>query len=251
MADIGAKIRNIRSLEKLNNMIEYSGEAMATIEENVSNYINGVKEVLEKQLEIIREKLEEAEERLSEAEDALADCEASQSYDEESGEYTPSCSCEAREVESARQEVEEWRKKYEEGQRIVRECQQEIDDYNYPGSPLCPPGGHYLILNMRDNQTPKASQLLRNCIDKLRDILQQDVGGDPSAIMDYVPEDQNKPLSEEERKIAFEKNIQDIKDKQSAFDVKDANRVMRCPECGRPLPLCICRNLHADVNLYQ
>jgi chromosome segregation ATPase len=251
MAEQGAHIRDVHSLEELNNMIEYTGEAMANIEENVSNYIDGVKEVLDKQLEFIQQKLEEAEEKLSEAEEALSSCEASQEYDEESGEYRPSCSSEERAVESARKEVEEWKKKYDEGKSIVDECRTEIDDYNAPAGFIQPPGGHYLIKYMREQQTPKASQQLRDCIEKLYDILQCDVGGDPGAALDWQPKDQDKPLTEDERFEAFKKNVQGIKKEQAANEVGDANRAMRCPFCGRPIPLCTCNNLHADVHLYQ
>lgn len=247
----GAHIRDVHSLEQLNNMIEYAGEAMANIEENVSNYIDGVKEVLDKQLEFIQKKLEEAEDKLSEAEDALSSCEASQEYDEESGEYRPSCRCEERAVESARKEVEEWKRKYDEGKRIVDECRTEIDDYNFPGGFIQPPGGHFLIKYMRETQTPKATQQLRDCIDKLYDILGCDVGGDPSAAADWQPKEEDKPLSEDERFEAFKKNIEGIKGEQASNEVKDANRAMRCPECGRPIVLCICKNLHADVHLYE
>lgn len=247
----GAHIRDVHSLEQLNNMIEYAGEAMANIEENVSNYIDGVKEVLDKQLEFIQKKLEEAEDKLSEAEDALSSCEASQEYDEESGEYRPSCRWEERAVESARKEVEEWKRKYDEGKRIVDECRTEIDDYNFPGGFIQPPGGHCLIKYMRETQTPKATQQLRDCIDKLYDILGCDVGGDPSAAADWQPKEEDKPLSEDERFEAFKKNIAGIKDEQASNEVKDANRAMRCPECGRPIALCTCKNLHADVHLYE
>lgn len=253
MSEQGAYIRDVGSLEQLNNTIEYSGEAMANIEENVSNYINGVKDVLERQLEIIKEKLEEAEERLREAEEDLSSCEASQEYDEESGELRPSCSWERSAVQSAREEVEEWKKKYEEGKNIVSECQNEIDDYNFPGSFINPPGGHYLILNMRDNQTPKASQQLRDCIDKLQDILNSDVGGvaEHSDVETSIANPEDRPRSKDERLNAFRDNIQGIKREQANCEVKDANRAMRCPNCGRPIPLCICNNLHGDVHLYQ
>lgn len=251
MDEHGAHIRNVHSLEELNNMIEYTGEAMSNIDENVRNYIDGVKDVLDKQLDYIKEKLEEAEANLSEAEDALSSCEASQEYDEESGEYRPSCSCEENAVEIARKEVEEWQEKKQKGESILNECETEISDYNSPGSILYPPGGHYLILNMRENQTPSASQQLRNCIDALYEILSCDVGGDPDAATNWQPNEENRPLSEQEREEVFKKNIQGIKDEQAKLDLKDANRAMRCPDCGRPSQLCICRNLHADVNLYE
>lgn len=253
MAEEGAYIRDVHSLEELNNMIEYSGEAMANIEENVSNYIDGVKDVLEKQLNIIRERLEEVKEKLREAEEALSSCEATQEYDEDCGEYKPSCNWERSTVQSAREEVDEWRRKYEEGKRIVSECQSEIDDYNFPGSFLYPPGGHHLILNMRDNQTPKASQQLRDCIDKLQDILNTDVGGESTDFYDnmYIANPEDRPLSADDRLNAFRDNIQGIKREQAMGEVQTANRAMRCPKCGRPIPLCICNNLHGDVHLYK
>ena len=253
----GAYIRDIHSLEELNNMICFTGESMANIEENVSNYLNGVKEVLDQQLEMIREKLEEAKEWLSEAQDALSSCEASQSYDEETGEYCPSCSSEEREVERAQREVEEWQKKYDEGKKIVDECQGELDDYYYPGSPLSPPGGHHLIRIMSERQTPKATQQLQDYIADVYEYKQHDVGGEPDSTIDSNPfiKEDDVPLTEDDKSIEFKNNIQNIKDEQEADsyrnDIKDANRVMRCPSCGRPPQLCICQNRHVDVNLYQ
>ena len=252
MAEQGAYIRDVHSLEELNNMIEYSGEAMANIEENVSSYINGVKDVLDKQLEFIREQLDKALEKLHEAEEDLCDCEASQTEDED-GNITPSCNMERWAVQAARREVDEWQKKYDKGKSIVEECQREIDDYNYSGGILEPPGGHCLIQNMRNNQTPNASQQLRDCIDKLKDILTTDVGGDPDFFEtdSCITNPDDRPLSKDERFDMFRYNIQGIKNEQAMGEVKDANRAMRCPNCGRPLPLCTCHNLHGDVHIYK
>lgn len=254
----GVNIRDVHSLEEMNNMIAFTGEAMANIEENVSNYINGVKDVLDQQLDIIRQKLEEAEQELAEAESALSSCEASQSYDEESGEYTPNCAWEERAVSRARREVEKWQKKYDEGKNIVDECQGEITDYNDPGGVISPPGGHYLILNMSQSQTPKIGEQLREYIDEAYDVLQQDVGGDSAAVQEISNpnvKEEDIPLSKDERFAKFRANIQGQKEEQAheayVYNIKDANRAMRCPTCGRPLQLCICKNLHADAVLYE
>lgn len=253
----GVNIRDVHSLEEMNNMIAFSGEAMANIEENVSNYIDGVKEVLDQQLEIIREKLDEAKERLQEAEDDLSDCEASQTEDED-GNITPSCNMERWAVQRARTEVDKWQKKYDKGKEIVDECQQEIDDYNFPGSFLYPPGGHYLIENMSQNQTPKIGEQLQEYIGEAYEVLQQDVGGDPAAAQEITNpnvKEEDVPLSQNERLAKFRANIQGQKEEQAAeaarYDIKDANRAMRCPSCGRPLQLCICRNLHANAVIYE
>lgn len=258
MTEEGVFIRDVHSLEELNNIIAFTGESMANIEENVSNYLDGVQEVLEKQLDAIREKLEEAQERLSEAQDALSSCEASQEYDEESGEYRPSCSWEERAVAAAQKEVDEWQRKYAEGKRIVDECKGEIGDYNDPGGLIIPPGGHYLILNMCEKQTSSATDQLQEFIEEVYEYKEQDVGGDPDAVTEVTnpaARDDDQPMTEDERLAAFKDNIQGIKEEQgsesSSRHIKDANRAMRCPRCGLPPQLCTCKNLHVDVNLYQ
>lgn len=252
MAENGTYIRDIQSLEQLNNMIEYSGEAMANIEENVSGYINGVRDVLEKQLEVLQERLEQAEERLQAAEEDLSACEASQEYDEDSNEYQPSCRCEEAAVAAARKEVENCRRNYEAGERILSECKNEIDDYNEPGGMLTPPGGHCLIKNMREYQAPKASEQLRELISKLQDISNTDVsGGQDNSYDNWKPSKEDKPLTQNKRLEIFQKNVQQIKEEQVSSRLKDANRAMHCPICLRPIPLCICRNLHGDVHIYK
>lgn len=254
----GAYIRDIQVLEELNNIIAFTGESMANIEENVSNYINGVKDVLNKQLDIIRKELERAKDALSEAQSALSSCESSQSYDEETGEWSPSCDWEAMAVDSAQREVDEWQEKYDEGKGIVDECEKEIDDYNEPGGIMRPPGGHHLIRYMCEEQTKTATDQLQAYIGDVYEYKQQDVGGDLDTAMEVsnpaVKEDDN-PLTEEEKSAVFNSNIQSIKNNQeyssSCYDIQDANRVMHCPNCGMPLQLCTCRNLHVDINLYQ
>lgn len=255
----GVNIRDLSSLEQLNNMIEYSGEAMANIEENVSNYIDKVYEVLEKQLNLIEEQLNKAKEELRAAQDELSACEASQEYDEESKEYHPSCRWEESAVQSARKEVDEWQRKYDEAKRIVDECKNEIEDYNYSGGLLYPPGGHYLIVNMRKKQVPHATEQLREHIENAKDVLSLDLGGDNSTVNNeianpYVNEE-DLPRSEDEKLSAFRNAIQGVKQEQSAEsyyrNIQDANRAMRCPSCGMPLALCTCKNLHGDVHLYD
>lgn len=258
MENDGAHIRDINSLEELNNMIEYSGEALANIEENVSNYINGVQDVLEQQLIIIQEQLDKAKERLSDAEDALSSCLSSQEYDEESHTYRPSCNCQENAVQRARKEVDEWQRKYDAASRIVSECESEISEYNESGGGIMPPGGHYLIVDMRERQLVWATEQLRNYIEKARNVLEHDLGDDSSSenVMTnpYVQEE-DLPRSEDEKREAFINAVNGVKEEQRDFsryrELKNANRAMRCPKCGRPIALCICNNLHSDVNLYE
>ena len=171
MAKQGAYISDVHLLEQLNDQIKNSGEAMANINQNVISHLNGVRDNLERQLDYIQTRLSEAEANLSSAESALNACYASQMCNE-FGELTPSCSWEESAVDTARSEVEIWRSKYNQGQQIVGECQREISDYQS--------GGNALIQTMSNQQTPKANQILRDCIGKLEDILHSDVGSSSS-----------------------------------------------------------------------
>ena len=198
MAKQGAYIRDVHSLEQLKERIGHSGEAMSNIDANVSSYLNGVRDTLEGQLDSIRMKLEEAEARLNSAENALSVCYASQVCNE-FGELSPSCSAEECAVETARVEVEKWRMRYEQGQQILGECQREISDYSS--------GGHALILNMSNQQTPRACQLLRDCIDKLQDILGSDVVNCTNAGIASTTKEQVPSHSEEERLLAIKKQF--------------------------------------------
>ena len=205
MANQGAHIRDIHSLEELDEIIKQSGEKMANIEQEVSEYLNSVKEDLERQLDFLREKMEEAEARASKAESALSSCHASQIFVPEMGGYVPSCISEEAEATSTREEANEWRSKYQEGQRIVEECQQEISDYNSSD------GGHGLILNMANNQTSKASESLRLCINKLQDIIATDFHGLQSNLdvtFDESPKVPSKSQSADSRFDVFRNSIQ-------------------------------------------
>lgn len=170
MTKSGAYISDLHLLEELTERIGSSGEAMSHIDANVSAYFSEVRESLQRQLDLINDRLTDAQQRLGQAESALRACQASQSAASAMGMMCPSCVMEEQEVEMARMEVEKWEMRYERGQQIVGECVQEIAEYNGSG------GGHALIQKMCEQQTPKATQLLHGCIERLRDILGTDMG---------------------------------------------------------------------------
>ena len=234
MANSSVYIRDVHSLERLNDRIGTTGEAMANIDQNVGNYITSVRTVLEKQLDFIRQKLNEAEEVLRRAKDELSSCQASQVYIPELGGYTPSCSYEQSAVESAQRDVEDWSRKYEEGKRILGECQQEIADYAT--------GGHQLIVTMSQEQTPKATKCLRECINNLQDILATDVSISNAESADGAvhiePEQQQAAGSEQLEEV--KDKIDEIKIKKPKKSVKGTNNAVRCRKCGRPTILCTC-----------
>lgn len=166
MAKNGVYTNNVHSLEQVNERIKRSSEAMASIDAGVVNFFNDVGDTLERQLHCIQTKLEEAEANLHRAESELSYCYSCQYYNRY-GNLVPSCSSEKKAVIAARKEVEKWSGNYELGKHIYDEFQQEIIDYQSVG--------HQHVLNMCEQQTHKASQFLRNCIDKLHDMLNTNV----------------------------------------------------------------------------
>lgn len=255
MSKQGIHIRDINSVDELHNIIIYSAESMANIEENVSRYINGVKDVLEEQLVILGKRVEEAENYLREAEKNLSSCESRQHYDEEKKEYIPDCSSYEREVQHYRNILEKCKRQYEEGRNIVDECEREIDDYNCCGGLCSPPGGHYAILNMRENQTSIATDNLDQLKKRMEDILSHDMGGEvqEGVMTNPYVSNEDKPMTEEEKGIAFIQAVEDEKDRQreDAYknNIADANRAMRCPQCGMPFALCTCKNVHGEIKM--
>lgn len=244
-------VRDPSSLADLNNTMEYVADSLLKIEESVDSYLEGVQEVLKKQQEMIKQKLEEAKEKLSEAEEALSSCEASQTKDED-GNYTPSCDSEQCAVEAARAEVQEWEEKYKKACDIVEEVKKEIDLYHQPSEATAPPGGQCYIKYLAGEHTDKATQGLRQCIENIEDYMSADANNGKELgerIANPHQKEDDLPLSEEEKAARFEEmsgyNIK--KQGESPDKIADANRVMKCPSCGRPMALCICGNKRSDM----
>lgn len=200
MAKSGAFIRDLNLLEELGNRLKCTGEAMANIDSAVISHINGTRDTLKQKLDFIQDRLRDAQQRLSMAEAALSACRASQASASASGMMCPSCIMEEQDVEMARMEVEKWRMREEQGQQIVQQCQSEIEAYNGSG------GGHYLIQNMCNQQTPKAYQLLRGCIEKLQDVLSTDLKSGNIETVATVKTD-CRPSTDDKRFEAFRKSI--------------------------------------------
>ena len=193
MTKSGVFIRDVLLLEKLDERIGATGKAMANIGQNVCQYLNDVREELERQLDVIHQIFQEAEQKLNDAENALNSCLSSQVLDPTTGTFVPSCKWEEDAVGDAQSDVEKWSTRYERGQKILEECQREIAEYNGQG------GGHSLILTMSEQQTLKASQLLRGCIDKLQDVLNSNMVVSDNVSSDTVPKGSDSPLLNEGR----------------------------------------------------
>lgn len=163
----GTHISDVNLLEDLINEFNNTSDSMLTIDSNVCNHLNNVLDELQNKLNFIQSRLSQAETALSQAESAMNACHASQAAAAAAGIMGPSCTMEENAVQEARAEVAKWRERAEIGQQIVAQCQQEINDYHS--------GGQQLIQNMCGGQTSSATQQLRECIEKLHDILAVDM----------------------------------------------------------------------------
>lgn len=218
MAEAGAKILDIHSLENLNKRIISSRESMSDIDGGVVSYLNEVRNTLNDQLEMLKDNLNAAEQRLSASENSLSLCKASQTIDPTTGMIMPDCTSEEMAVENDRMEVEKWRAKCEQGERILAECTREIEDYNSSA------GGKAIIQNICELQ-PKASQFLCDCFEKLQAILKINLVVNDDLVVNEGPKGPTRP--------------------QSPTDEGKVSHVTRCPNCGRPIPLCICKSMQA------
>lgn len=198
MAKSGVFIRDVLLLEKLDERIGDSGKAMANIEQNVCQYLQEVREELERQLDILHQKFQEAEQKLDDAENALNSCRSSQILEPTTGTFVPSCDWAEDAVESARSSVEKWRTRYEQGQKIFEECQCEIEEYKGQG------GGHSLIHTMSEEQAHKVSQLLRGCMDKLQDVLNSNIVVSDNVGADAAPMESDTSRRANDLKDFFE-----------------------------------------------
>lgn len=185
-----AYIGDVHTLEVLDGKINATGKAMANIDRNVISHLNDVEQILRRQLDYIHTRLLQAETRFRNAEIALAACIASQ-YVNKFGVLVPSCSCEKREFSEAQIELEKWRERYAQGKQIFNECLQEISDYNA--------GGHTLISNMSEQQTPKASQILCEHIERLQDVLASNMVANTQLKTENAPEGLNTPHHNKQR----------------------------------------------------
>lgn len=254
MNEPSSYIRDHQSLVELNNTLEYTADSILKILEQVNAYIQGVKKVLKEQMEMLQEELRAAEEKLSDAEQALSDCEDSQKWDEEKEEYLPSCSWQKGRVKLAREIRDKCKERVEKAQKIIDECEYEISEYKRPPGIFTPAGGEKTMEYLAQDHTDKATGKLREILEVVEEYLKFPMsakkGFGTAAAPDSNMADSSSDtvsLSPEQKKERFENAIQKVIERQHSENygysrVADANRVMKCPRCGRPAVACICSN---------
>lgn len=238
----GIDIKDIRALEDLATTFQYTGNALARITNEVDAYLAGVNDNLAQQLKYLEEQVELAKEDLEQAKDILHAC-----YLDNEGrseEEKHDCKCEERDVKQAEEVLDNWQKKYERGKQICDASKRELDDYRYPGSFCYPPGGQVMMEKLTSESTQNAINSLNQCLTALREIQESDMGNDeaPKGISNPYRQDEEQPLTEDERARRLQGHLEDKKEFQAdRAKYQDANRAMKCPSCGKPLALCNCK----------
>lgn len=253
-------IRDSQSLAELNNSLEYSADSLLKILESVDNYLSGVRDVLNRQLGLLEQELQAAEKALSEAESSLSSCLASQKWDDDSETYIPSCDSEETRVSIARDKRDECQEKYDNGRRIVEEFESELSKYKEPGG-FGPPGGEKTLENLAKEHTDAAVDKMHRILEVVEKYINQPMHLGSKIPNKPSPDDrQNEltyvPLTAEEKKQRFETAKQRILDRQKEDNrgehkINDANRIIICPTCKRPLALCTCGNNREYLRIIQ
>lgn len=244
-----AYIRDIESLYQMKDTFGYCADSMLKLLGAVDSYFNNVLTSLQEAVDKIKEQLDKAKENLERAEEALSHCESIQRYDEEEGEYVPSCRFEAQRVNHCQEEVNKWQKKLDEAKQILQNTKNAINDYHHKPSGLTSPGGEALIHCLATDTCQKADEKLVNIAEKLTEFASFQILEPGTEVMQEFRNehrsDDDLPLDEEQKerqlKNAFENVRKEQESDSSSHHVANANGIMVCPVCGRPIALCVCK----------
>lgn len=249
MNEPAAYIIDSGSLKELCNALTFSADNILKLAEAVRGYLEGVLEALQRQKEALEKALEEAEKELEKAEAALRSCEESQEWDEEEHEYRPSCSTEAASARSARERRDDIQRRLTEAETVIRDCGREYDTYmKTPG--ITSGGGDSLLKWMAKEHTKEATDKIKEIlaiVDEYRRCRVSLNGSSSSYDTDSDQTDTPLQLTNEQKAQRFKDATARVIQRQDnenwgSRKIADANRLMYCRQCGRPLVACICNH---------
>lgn len=277
MSNSKACILDHNSLGELNNAFEYAADSVLKVQKAIVDYLVGVVEVMEQQLEIVKQKYEEAKERLTAAESRLAAAEAQLESARESlrnsmddggegvaaamitvgrgvvgtvsvGAAGAMVAAARADYERARRNCEKWEKNYEIAQKVVSQCKEYKEDWNYKAPAMFVTGGDDLLESLGTYQTDEATKKLR----KILEIVEKYLNIRISSHGNRIPEDIKILDKYDKRKIIRNSDAKVRKeqiDELNRHNAADANRVAKCSRCGRPLSICICGYSRNNIKL--
>jgi len=251
MNDSKVLINDYHTLIQLNDALDYCGDSLLKLLQEVDDYLQNCIRAFEEQRDILKEKLEIAEqelqkaiEELQKAENSLSHCLNSQrEYKDKDGHtyISPSCSSERSSAESARRRKEECQRKrneckekYDKACNIISACKYEIEQYHssYPA------GGKEMLKYLAKTHTDEAQAKMNKILEKVEKYL-----GRP--LQETEPNESLPPTQAEQ----FRKATAQVQEKQKneSANVASANVSMICPVCKMPIPVCRCARTRERV----
>ena len=252
------KIFDHRSLDELIEAQRYAGDSILKLVAHVGDYFDKMIEDMEKMKNELEKQVEEAKEALDEAEQAYSDCLSSQTYDEEDGEYYPSCDCEASHVDRCREIYDELQDRLKQAEEVLSDCKYELDSYRAPFSPVHPPGGETLMKYLGHEHTDAACDKMdkiRECVKKYLDVpcsirdARQQRNAEQIELYEEATQKIKEKEEQEEKESrdteidTFNSATERLQREQSREGFRSANAVAICPQCGRPINVCICQHI--------
>ncbi len=252
------RIYDHRSLDELIEAQCYAGDSILKLVAHVGEYFDSMMKAMEEMKKELEKQVKAAKEESDQAESEYSSCLSSQTYDDERGCYYPSCNAEASNVNRCREVYNELKKRDEQAAVVLNECKNELSLYRAPFGMLQPPGGETLMIYLGKEHTDAACDKMdkvRECVKRylgvpcnLQDANQQRNADQIRQYEDAVRQIMEKEGQEEresrDKKIdAFRSAASRLQHDQSREGFRSANAVAICPQCKRPVNVCICQHI--------
>ena len=248
-------IRDDHCFEELQEVQRFASDSIMKVVAHASKYFDSIIQNMEKQKKVLEEQVETAKERLEQAEKAYSDCLSSQVRDED-GNYHPSCDSEAGFVDSCREQLNEIRERAEKANKVLDNCKDELDKYREDTTLYT--GGEPAMLKYFQRIADEGKQKLdkiQECVSKYQSI--------PCSIKEArirrnekqeqlyqegLKDQEEKAEAEVAQTIEFKKKAfydanENIKQRMSGMGYRRADAVAVCPQCHRPMNVCICQHI--------
>lgn len=261
-------------LGELNNALEYAADSVLKVQRAVISYLSGVIEVMEHELEVVAHKYEEAKERLEAAQRRLANVQAalesarlnaSGCMDGADG-FVSTAACAAygavnataagaagtlvaaatADCERVQRNCDKWRERHEKAKDIASQCKTYKSDWEYRDAFSF--GGDYHLEILGKEHTDEATKKLRKILGVVEKYLDFPISLHTSKIKtdgNVLDKDDKRTIIRNSENRVINEQIKEMNRHNSV----GANRVAKCGQCGRPLSICICRNIRNKIEL--
>ena len=252
------KIFDHRSLDELIKAQCFAGDSILKLVAHVGSYFDSMIDAMEKMKQELEKKVESAREALDRAETKYDRCCRSQRWDDEDRCYGPSCDSERNRVEHCRQIYDDLQRRADQASRVLSDCKSELSLYRAPFGMLQSPGGETLMkylgkehTNAAHNKMDKIRECVKEYLEVPCDLREAQQQRNAEQIQQYEEatqkikekEEQEEQENRDKKINAFRSATERLQHSQSREGFRSANAVAICPQCGRPINVCICQHI--------